>query len=111
MTYQELDQLALHMLVYAQSLKGNSNAVMRSNPKLIHAAEAIFFSLLMAFVPWLVGLLTGMYLWSHFGPPANDPDETSAYLCGVLLGGLMAVAGVVAILWMFWPRAPARTSR
>jgi len=49
-----------------------------------------------------------MYLWGHFGPPANDPDDTDAYLFGLLVGGLLAISGIVGALWKFWPRA-ART--
>jgi hypothetical protein len=83
---------------------------MRGNTKLRRLAGAILFSLLMAFVLWLVGFLGGMYFWSHYGPPANDPDETDAYLCGVLVGAFMAGSGGMAILWKFWPRPSQKSS-
>jgi hypothetical protein len=92
------------MLVYVHVLIANAEAVMRNNAKLKRAAAAIVFSLLMAFVLYLAGFLGGNYLWSRFGPPANDPDETSALICGLLVGGSMAVVGAAAILWKFWPR-------
>jgi len=61
-----------------------------------------------AYLLGLAGLLVGMYLWGHFGPPATDPDDTDAYFFGLLVGGLL-VCGVVASLWKFWPRT-AKTS-
>jgi hypothetical protein len=78
---------------------------MREHSKIKRVAAAVVFALLMAFVLGFGGLLGGGYLWSHFGPPANDPDETGALLCGLLVGGSMAVGGATAILWKFWPRA------
>jgi hypothetical protein len=57
------------------------------------------------------GLLAGMYLWGHFGPPAKDPDDTAAYLCGLLVGGVMALVGGMALLWKFWPRATPGVSQ
>jgi len=74
-------------------------------PQLKRAVAAILFSLIMACLLGLGGLLTGTFLWGRFGPPANDPDDTAAYFCGLLVGGLMAVGGGVALLWKFWPHA------
>jgi ABC-type Mn2+/Zn2+ transport system permease subunit len=100
-TYQDLAR----MLVYVHILDVNVDAVKRNNAQLKRAASAIVFSLLMAFVLYLAGFLGGNYLWSRFGPPANDPDETSALICGVFVGGSMALIGAATILRKFWPRA------
>jgi hypothetical protein len=70
----------------------------------------VLFSLFMAFPLGLGGLLGGDYVWSHYGPPANDPDETAALLCGLVVGGLMALSGGVVIVWKFWPRASSKSS-
>jgi len=79
-----------------------------SNPsKGARAVSAILFSLIMAGLLAFAGLLLGMYLWGHFGPPPRDPDDTDAYLCGLLLGGVMGLVGGATLLWKFWPR-PAR---
>ena len=59
----------------------------------------------------LGGLLAGSYLWGHLGPPAKDPDDTEAYLCGLLLGGALATGGFGALLWKFWPRATTEVSQ
>lgn len=67
-------------------------------------ASAVLFSLIMACLLGLGGLLAGSYLWDHFGPPARDPDDTEAYLVGLLVGGVMAIGGGVTLLWKFWPR-------
>ena len=72
-------------------------------------AAAILFSLIMACLLGLGGLLAGMYLWGHFGPASKDPDDTDAYLFGLLVGSLLGIGGIVASLWKFWPRA-AKTS-
>lgn len=69
------------------------------------ALTAIAFSLIMVCLLGFVGLLAGAYLWGHFGPAPRDPDETDAYLCGLLVGGIMAMGGCMALLWKFWPRA------
>jgi len=74
-----------------------------TKPQLRRAVAAILFSLIMACLLGLGGLLTGMYLWGHFGPPAQDPDDIAAYFFGLLVGGLMAMGGGVALLWKFWP--------
>ncbi len=97
------------MLVYVHVLIANADAVMKNNSKLKRAVGAIFFSLSMAFILYLLGFLGGDYLWSHFGPPANDPDETYALMCGLIVGGLMATFGALAILWKFWPRASPKS--
>ena len=68
-------------------------------------ALAIVFSLSMACVLGLLGLLVGSYLWGHFGPPAADVDDTNGYLFSLLVGGLLSACGIVGSLWMFWPRA------
>jgi hypothetical protein len=99
-TYQDLAR----MIVYVHILNVNVDAVKRNNAQLKRAAAAIVFSLLMAFVLYIPGFLGGNYLWSHFGPPANDPDQISALICGLLVGGSMALTGVATILWKFWPR-------
>jgi hypothetical protein len=62
----------------------------------------------MACLLGLGGLLAGSYVWDHFGPPANDPDDTNAYLFGLLVGCLLAICGIVGSLWKFWPRAAKR---
>jgi hypothetical protein len=67
-------------------------------------AAAILFSLIMACLLAFGGLLAGWYLWDHFGPPAKDPDDTEAYFFGLLVGGVMALVGGMALLWKFWPR-------
>jgi hypothetical protein len=69
-------------------------------------ASAVLFSLITACLLGLGGLLVGTSLWRHFGPPAKDPDDTNAYLFGLLVGGLLAICGIVGSLWKFWPRAP-----
>ena len=74
-------------------------------------AAAILFSLIVASLLGLGGLLAGMYLWGHFGPRATDPDDTDAYLFGLLVGGVMAVGGCVTLLWKFWPRATPKASQ
>lgn len=84
---------------------------MRTTAKIKRAFAAFAFALLMAFVLYLAGFLGGDYVWSHFGPPANDPDEINALRCGILVGGIMAAGGGIAILWKFWPRASAKSSR
>ena len=83
------------MLVYVHIFDANADAVMRNNSKLKRAVGAIVFSLLIAFVLFLVGFLGGNYLWSHFRPLPNDSDQTYAFTCGLLVGGFMTVLGVV----------------
>ena len=68
-------------------------------------AAAILFSLIVACLLGLGGLLAGSYLWGHLGPPAKDPDDTEASLCGLLVGGVVVMSGFAALLWKFWPRA------
>jgi hypothetical protein len=97
------------MLFYIYIFNANAYAAMRNNSKLKRALGAIVFSLLMAFVLYLLGFIGGYYLWSHFGPPANDPDETYALICGIIVGGLIAIFGALAILWKFWPHASLKS--
>jgi hypothetical protein len=98
------------MLVYVHIFDADADPGMRNNSKLKRAVGTIVFSLLIAFVVFLVGFLGGNYLWSHFGPPANDPDETYALICGLIVGGLMAIFAALAILWKFWPRTSLKSS-
>jgi hypothetical protein len=70
-------------------------------------ATAILFSLIMASLLAFGGLLLGMYLWGHFGPAPRDPDDTDAYLFGLLVGGITGLLGGATLLWRFWPRAAA----
>jgi hypothetical protein len=74
-------------------------------------AAAILFSLIVACLLGLGGLLAGMYLWGHLGPSAKDPDDTDAYPCGLLVGGVMAMGGFGALLWKFWPHATPKASQ
>jgi hypothetical protein len=83
---------------------------MTERPQRRRATAAILFSLIMACLLGFGGLLAGMYLWGHFGPPAKDPDDTDAYFFGLLVGGLMAIGGGTASLWKFWPRATPKAS-
>ncbi|PYT98243.1 MAG: hypothetical protein DMG38_15900 [Acidobacteria bacterium] len=48
-------------------------------------ASAVLFSLITACLLGFGGLLVGMSLWRRFGPPARDPDDTDAYLFGLLV--------------------------
>jgi hypothetical protein len=81
------------VVVYTHALDGNADSVMTEHPQRRRAAAAVLFSLIMACLLGFGGLLLGMYLWGHFGQPANDPDDTDAYLCGLLVGGIMAAGG------------------
>jgi hypothetical protein len=74
-------------------------------------ATAALFSLIVAWLLGFAGFLAGTYLWDHFGPPASDPDDTVAQLCGLLIGGAMAVGGFAGLLWIFWPRTMPKASR
>src|SRR5207247_10094481 len=49
-------------------------------------------------------VLGAISLCSHFGLAAKDPHDTDAYLFGLLVGGLLAMCGIVGSLWKFWPR-------
>lgn len=69
----------------------------------------VLFSLIIACLLGLGGLLVGSYLCGYFGPPSTDPDDTEAYLFGLLVGGLLAACGIVGSLWKFWPRAAKKT--
>jgi Na+-driven multidrug efflux pump len=72
------------------------------------AVTAILFSLILGGLLGFVGLLVGMYLWTHFGRPPKDPDDSDAYLCGLVVGGLMALIAASGSLWKFWPRNQAK---
>ena len=92
------------MVVYTSSLTGNAGAVMTKQTRRMRVAAAILFSLIMACLLAFGGLLAGWYLWGRFGPQAKDPDDTEAYFFGLLVGGLMALVGGMALLWKSWPR-------
>jgi hypothetical protein len=78
---------------------------MKPNQLLGKRAAAILFSLIGACLLGLGGLFVGSYLWDRLGPPANDPDDMDAYLCGLLVCSVMAIGGFGALLWKVWPRA------
>jgi hypothetical protein len=84
---------------------------MTKNSRQLRAEAAILFSSIMGWLLGFFGFLAGAYLWDHFGPPSKDPDDTGAYLCGVLLGGVTAMSGAVVMLWRSWPRATLRASQ
>src|SRR6266576_426051 len=99
------------MVFYTSSLGCHAGAVIATQTRRMRAATAILFSLIRACLLAFGGLLAGMYLWGHFGPQAKDPDDTDAYLCGLLVGGVMAIVGGMALLWKFWPRATPGASQ
>jgi hypothetical protein len=70
-------------------------------------AAAVLFSLIIASLLGLVGLLFGGWLWDRYALPTRDADDTAAYLCGLLVGGVLALSGGVACLWRFWPHVRA----
>ena len=72
------------------------------------AVTAILFSLIMAGLLGFGGLLAGMYLWAHFVRPPKVPDDSDVYLCGLAIGGLMALIAGSVSLWRFWPRNVAK---
>lgn len=76
-----------------------------ANPPYRRRAAAVLFSLIMACLLAFAGLLARMYLYGHFGPPAQDYDETEDYLCGLLVGAISAVAGGGVLLRKLWPRS------
>jgi hypothetical protein len=110
-TDQELANFEFTWVVYNLTLNSDANSTMTKNSRRRQAATAILFSLILSCPLALGGLLAGMYLWGHFGPPSNDPDDTDGYLCGVLVGGVMAIGGGMTLLWKFWPRATQGTSQ
>jgi hypothetical protein len=95
-----------HRGVPAERVDGDDKA----SPTMARDSSDFIF-LIMGYLLGLGGLLAGMYLWGHFGPPARDPDDTDAYLCGLLVGGVMAISGVIVLLWMSWPRAAPKASQ
>jgi len=68
-------------------------------------AYAILFSLIIGWLVGFAGFLAGNYFWKRFGPPATDPDDMRAYLCGLFVGTVFAIGGISALLWRLWPRA------
>lgn len=83
-----------------------------SNPsRAARAVSAVVFSLIMAGLLAFGGLLLGWYLWGHFGPAPRDPDDTDAYLFGLLIGGAVGLAGGATLLWKFWPRAARKLDK
>jgi hypothetical protein len=70
------------------------DATMAPSRKISHAATTILFSLIMACLLGFAGDLLGMYA-CHFFQPANNPDDTNVYLCGLLVGTVMAIGGGV----------------
>ena len=75
------------------------------NAKRKRAAAAVLFSLIMACVLGLVGFLGASYLWGRYGAATNDPDDTDAYLCGLLVGGVVAISAGMVSLLKFWPKS------
>ena len=73
------------------------------------AVAAVFFSSIMACLLGFGGLLIGMYLWGHLGTPAHDLDDSDAYVCGLLIGSVMAMGGGAVLLWWTWPRVSPKT--
>jgi hypothetical protein len=73
--------------------------------------SAVVFSLIMAGLLGFGELLLGMYLWGHLGPAPRDPDDTDAYLFGLLTGGAMGLIGGAMLLWKFWPRAASKLDK
>ena len=73
--------------------------------------SAILFSLIVACLFGLSGLLAGSYVWDRFGPLARDPDNTEGYFCGLLVGGAMAIGAGVTLLFKFWPRSTTTASQ
>src|ERR1700689_813736 len=73
---------------------------MVSSPKRSRAAKAILFSLVIACLLGFAGDLFGMYA-CHLSKPVSNPDDTDVYLCGQLLGTVMAIGGGLFSLWKF----------
>jgi drug/metabolite transporter (DMT)-like permease len=70
-----------------------------SNPSRgTRAVAAVAFSLIMGGLLAFAGLLLGWYLWGRFGPPPRDPDDTEAYIFGLLIGGVMGLVGGATLL-------------
>ncbi len=70
----------------------------------VRRLAAILFSLIMASLLGLGGLLAGWYLWARYGPAARDADDMEGYLFGLFVGVVLALCGGVVCLWKFWPR-------
>jgi hypothetical protein len=84
---------------------------MTENSQLKRAVSALFFSVIVACLLAFAGLLGGSYVWAHHGRPSNNSDDTDSYLCGLLVGGVMAIGGGAASLWRFWPRPLPKPSQ
>ena len=78
---------------------------MNDTPKRGRAAAAVLFSLIVASLLGFGGNLLGMYFCGYFGQSRNSGDDTSVYLCGLILGLAMALGGGSWSLWKFWPRS------
>jgi hypothetical protein len=73
------------------------------------AAATIIFSVIVTAVSGFLGMLLGWYLCPHFGRPANGPDDTDTLICGLLVGGIVALGVGSTLLWKFWPSAKDRS--
>lgn len=71
---------------------------MAPSSKISRAATAVLFSLIMACLLGFAGDLLGMYA-CHFFQPANNPDDTDVYLCGQVVGPVIAIGGGLFSLW------------
>jgi hypothetical protein len=71
---------------------------MAPSRKISRAATAILFALIIACLLGLAGNLLGMYT-CHFFRPANNPDDTDVYLCGQVVGTVLAIGGGLFSLW------------
>ncbi len=71
---------------------------MVSSPKRNRVVRAILFSLIIACLLGFAGDLLGMYT-CHLFRPADNPDDSDVYLCGQLVGTVMAIcAGAFSLL-------------
>ncbi len=77
---------------------------MNDTSKRGRAAAAVLYSFIVACLLGFGGDLLGMYFCGYFGQTRNGPDDTSVYLCGLILGLAMAFGGGSLSLWKFWPR-------
>jgi hypothetical protein len=71
---------------------------MTGKSRLKRGAAAVPFSVIMASVLGFGGFLGGSYLWDRYGGPITDPDDAYAYLCGLLVGGVIAIGASTASL-------------
>jgi hypothetical protein len=71
---------------------------MKSSPKRNRVVRAILFSLIIACLLGFAGDLLGMYT-CHLFRPADNPDDSDVYLCGQLVGTVLAIcAGAFSLL-------------